>query len=480
MRLTLKLALAVLPGALLVVAAAAFLELRRDRAEFEADQRADDRATAAAFADSMGKMWDAVGERPVRQAMDRLAAFEARYKVGWVDLGSAALPAAARAALARGQEVVWRDDASAPPGWLHAVSPVRGGGRVVGGVDVSEPPPDLRVHIQRTIRATVVTTLVLAATMMLMTLLVGAWVVGRPIAGLISQARRVAAGDLGARSVPRQQDELGALTRELNRMLDRLEGAAAEVRASTRQRFEALAQLRHAERLTTVGRLASSVAHELGTPLNVVTGRARLIVEDEREARPHARIIIDQAERMTKIIRQLLDYARRRPPQKGEQDLSRLAADVLPLLETLASKKRVQLRFHAEVPSAPVTADATQVQQALTNLIVNAIQASADGAAVDVTLRAAGPRPPAADPGGDKPAGETFELAVRDHGAGMPPEVLARVFEPFFTTKPIGESTGLGLSVTHDIVDEHGGWIEADSAPGRGSRFSMFLPRRAA
>jgi two-component system, NtrC family, sensor kinase len=482
-RLTLKLALAVLPGALLVVAAAAFLELRRDRAEFEADQRSDDRATAGAFADSMGKMWEAVGERPVRRAMERLATFEARYRVSWIDVGraDAALPPPERAAVARGEEILWRDGASEPPGWLHAVSPVHAGGRVVGAVDVSEPPPDLRAHVRRTIRATLVTTLALAATMMLMTLLVGAWVVGGPIAVLINQARRVAGGDLGARSVPRHQDELGELTRELNRMLDRLEGAAAEVRASTRERFDALEQLRHAERLTTVGRLASSVAHELGTPLNVVTGRARLIVEDEHEARTHARIIIDQAERMTKIIRQLLDYARRRPPQKGEQDLSRLAADLLPMLATLASKKRIQLEFRAEVAAAPVTADATQVQQALTNLIVNAIQASADGATVDVTLRAATARRPANGNAGGKPTSdETFELAVRDHGPGMPPEVLARVFEPFFTTKPIGESTGLGLSVTHDIVDEHGGWIEADSAPGRGSRFSMFLPRRVA
>src|SRR4029077_21077252 len=100
--------------------------------------------------------------------------------------------------------------------------------------------------------------------------------------------------------------------------------------------------------------------------------------------------IIDQAERMAKIIRQLLDYARRRPPQKGEQDLSRLAADLLPMLAPLANKKRIQLKFNPEVGAAPVTADATHVQQALTNLIVNAIQASADGATVDVTLRAAG------------------------------------------------------------------------------------------
>lgn len=478
MRLTLKLALAVLPGALLVVAAAAFLELRRDRAEFEADQRADDRATAGAFAEMLGNMWTFGGEAPVRQAVERLATFEARYRVGWIDLGraDARLPIAERAQVAHGEQVLWRDVSSEPPGWLHAVSPVRAAGRIVGAVDVSEPPPDLRAHVRRTIRATVMTTVALAATMMLMTLLVGAWVVGGPIASLISQARRVAAGDLGARSIPRQRDELGLLARELNRMLDRLELAAGEVRASTRERFEALEQLRHAERLTTVGRLASSVAHELGTPLNVVSGRARLVVEDQQGAPAHARIIIDQTERMTKIIRQLLDYARRRPPQKGEQDLARVAADVFPLLATLANKKRIHLMFHPEVDRAPVTADATQLQQALTNLIVNAIQASADGATVDVTLRA-GPRV-----AGDqkRTAGDTFELTVRDHGPGMEPEVLARVFEPFFTTKPIGESTGLGLSVTHDIVDEHGGWMQADSEPGRGSRFSIFLPRRAA
>jgi signal transduction histidine kinase len=326
------------------------------------------------------------------------------------------------------------------------------------------------------------TTLALAATMTLMTLLVGAWVVGGPISVLTAQARRVAAGDLSARSLPRHRDELGELTRELNGMLDQLEAAAAEVRASTRERIDALEQLRHAERLTTVGRIASSVAHELGTPLNVMAGRARLIVEDEREATTHAKIIIDQAERMTKIIRQLLDYARRRPPQKEEQDLSRLAADVLPLLSTLASKKSIELKFRSEVASAPVTADATQVQQAVTNLIVNAIQASTEGSVVDVMLLDAGGRRPAHGHVGERArgAGETFELTVRDHGPGMSPDVLSRVFEPFFTTKPIGESTGLGLSVTRDIVDEHGGWLEAHSEPGRGSRFSMFLPRRAA
>jgi signal transduction histidine kinase len=461
-KLTLKLALALLPGALLVVAAAAVLEVARDRGEFEADQRSDDRAAAEAFADTMGKVWEAGGAQPVRQVMERLRLFQAPYRIRWLDLGEAR-PAAQAAALARGESITWRD--GPPSGWLHVASPVRADGVIVGAVDVSEPPLDLRAHIRRTIRATLLTTLALAATMMLMTLVVGAWLVGRPITSLIGQARRVAAGDLSARSVRGQRDELGDLTRELNKMLDRLERAGKEVQASTRERLETLEQLRHAERLTTIGRLASSVAHELGTPLTVMTGRARLILEDEKQAVVHARVILDQAERMTKIIRQLLDYARRRPAQRVEDDLSRLTAETLALLAPLAAKKKIRLQFEPEIDTAPVTVDATQVQQALANLIVNAIQASAEGATVDVTLRR---------------SSEGFELAVRDHGPGMAEDVLARVFEPFFTTKPIGESTGLGLSVTRDIVDEHGGRIQAESAPGRGSRFSVLLPRSAA
>jgi signal transduction histidine kinase len=491
LKLTLKLALAVLPGALLVVAAAALLELKRDRAEFEADQRADDRAVAAGFADSLGTMWELAGEKPALAAMARVHAVAAHYQVSWVDLrgGAAELAPADRGALAGGHEVLWREARGPSAGWLHALLPVRAGGAVVGAVDVSEPPPDLRAHVRHSIRATAVTTLALAATMMLVTLLVGTWLVGGPISGLIAQARRVAAGDLRARSRPRQRDELGELTRELNGMLDRLESAAAAVQASTRDRFEALDQLRHAERLTTIGRIASSVAHELGTPLNVISGRARLIIEDQRDARGHAAIIIDQAGHMTEIIRQLLDYARRRASQREEKDLVGLTGDALPLLDTLASKRRIQLRFHSDLTSAPVTADGIQLRQALTNLIVNAIQASAAGGTVDVALRAAracpparltDPPPAALDRGGAARPVEVFELTVTDHGAGMSPDVLARVFEPFFTTKPMGESTGLGLSVTRDIVDEHGGWIDAASEPGRGSRFTLFLPRRPA
>jgi two-component system, NtrC family, sensor kinase len=117
--------------------------------------------------------------------------------------------------------------------------------------------------------------------------------------------------------------------------------------------------------------------------------------------------------------------------------------------------------------------DAGQIQQALANLVLNAIQAAAAEGAVRLRIARVQATPPA---GHDGREGEYLRLDVEDDGAGMPPEVLDRVFEPFFTTKGVGEGTGLGLSVSHGIVQEHGGWIEARSEPGRGSCFSLYLP----
>jgi signal transduction histidine kinase len=107
---------------------------------------------------------------------------------------------------------------------------------------------------------------------------------------------------------------------------------------------------------------------------------------------------------------------------------------------------------------------------------VNAIQASARGGTVDVTLRATRATPPSYSAEAPQER-DYYVVTVQDHGHGMPSEVLARVFEPFFTTKPVGESTGLGLSVANDIVEEHAGWMSAQSEPGRGSQFSLTLPR---
>jgi signal transduction histidine kinase len=238
-----------------------------------------------------------------------------------------------------------------------------------------------------------------------------------------------------------------------------------------------------------VGKLASGIAHELGTPLNVVSGRAQLIQEsvpassgdkigaaELLEVADHARIIVEQSRRMSAIIRQLLDFARRRGVRKAAYDLRQLVAQTVSMLQNLAGKRGVALVVEPDPATAPAFAqvDASQMQQVLTNVVVNAIQSMPTGGTVTLSLR---PSSAQAPQGEECAAGERWEIAVKDEGEGIGPEVLPRVFEPFFTTKAVGEATGLGLSVAYGIVQEHGGFITAESEPGKGSRFAIHLPR---
>jgi len=297
-------------------------------------------------------------------------------------------------------------------------------------------------------------------------MVLGGWFVGRPIQRLCEQARRVGAGDLSTRLDLEQRDEIGELGREIDVMCDRL--------AAT------LEQLRHADRLKTVGQLASGVAHELGTPLNVVSARAKMIATKEvigEETVHSARVITEQATRMTAIIRELLDFSRRRGPTLAIGDLRDVAERTATMLHTLAEKRRVALEVEVGGEPLPVRLDAAQLQQALTNLVVNALQATPHGGRVAVRVER-GARLNGMRAGvGDQSA---VQLVVEDNGRGIHAEALPHIFEPFFTTKDVGEGTGLGLSVAYSIVRDHGGWIDVRSEPGKGTRFAVFLPEAAA
>jgi two-component system NtrC family sensor kinase len=353
-------------------------------------------------------------------------------------------------------------------------------GSVPGALEVSMSLERPRRALREKLLEVLTTTALIAVASIIVVSALGFFVVGRPMRRLAETARRIGTGDLTARLDISQRDEIGELAREMNQMCDRLHGAQERIAAETAARINALEQLRHADRLTTVGKLASGIAHELGTPLNVVAGRAKMIANGELEgppARDSARTVVEQAERMTKIIRQLLDFARRRGPQTAPCDLSEIGRKAVALLKPLAAKTDVRLEMVAGTAPIVVPADYAQLQQALMNLIVNGVQATTNGGLITVEVGAQDVSPPV-DHGG--PTGRYAFLRVRDEGVGIPPEVLSRVFEPFFTTKKVGEGTGLGLSVSYGIIREHGGWIEVDSRPGGGSRFSVYLPLAAA
>jgi two-component system NtrC family sensor kinase len=272
-------------------------------------------------------------------------------------------------------------------------------------------------------------------------------------------------------------DELDELAAGLNTMCEQLDEARAKVRGETEARIAALEQLRHEDRLKTLGRLAAGIAHELGAPLYVISGYADMIAGrslSPEEAVESAQTIKVQSERIANTVRRILDFARQRPAPRTLVDLRQLARQTLELMAPLAEKQNVKLILVEGEEAAPVRADVEQIRQVVLNLITNAVQAMPRGGDVKVALGPA-PTPP---PAGQADAGRQHVcLSVLDEGEGISAENLSHVFVPFFTTKGPGQGTGLGLAIAEGIVREHGGWIAVASTPGKGSRFCVCLPR---
>lgn len=261
--------------------------------------------------------------------------------------------------------------------------------------------------------------------------------------------------------------EVGALSAALltlRRQLQESRDAAAQASA---YRTAAERKLGEADRLVRVGQLAASLAHEIGSPLQVLVGRALMLAaasEAGSEARRQAELIADQAARITRIVGRLHDVVRRRHGAPRPVDLAEPLAQVLWLLEPEARARGVALRPQTLGPPASrvVSADPDELQQLCLNLILNALQASAEGSEVTVEL-----------------AGADMEvrLVVQDRGHGMTDAVRAKVFEPLFSTRVERGGTGLGLAVVKGIADRLGASIDLQSAAGEGARFELRFPR---
>ena len=226
-------------------------------------------------------------------------------------------------------------------------------------------------------------------------------------------------------------------------------------------------QLRKTERLAELGTLASGMAHEIGTPMNVILGRAELLMRkapDERTRRG-LETIVTQVERITKIMNQLLSFARKRPAERQGVDLKAVMIDVLDVLQERFIKQHIQVTKTVTPPLPKVLADPDHMHQVFLNLILNACQAMSDGGTLSLALH---------------PTDATVELTIQDTGSGIPQEQLSKIFDPFFSTKAVGEGTGLGLTVVHGIVQEHQGAICVTSVPGQGTTFIVSLPIYAA
>jgi PAS domain S-box-containing protein len=219
------------------------------------------------------------------------------------------------------------------------------------------------------------------------------------------------------------------------------------------------------DKLASIGRLAAGVAHEINNPLTTILTSAMLIQEDTNPGDPNyqeLQTIADEALRCRKIVSSLLDFARQSRPVKKRHNLNDVVKESVVLTRKQAAFNDVILEQSLAEDLPASNMDKDQLEQAIINLILNAIEATDSGGKVVVTTRFV-----------DKT--DTIELEVSDSGKGISEENLARIFDPFFTT---GESgTGLGLAITHGIIEQHGGTINVESELGRGTSFTVGLPR---
>jgi two-component system, NtrC family, sensor kinase len=484
MRLATKLTLAVVLIMVAVFAFRAYQSAQREVARAQADLREDHFIIGRALRPAIREVWRLEGRQRALQVLDIADERIQRarmVRIAWmpIDPTSAAhqrlLGADGVARLRTGEEAtVVRVDGDT----LKTFVPMQVGSHVEGAFEISEPLTAFHQRQREEVRVVLERAGLGAAASILAISLLGFVLVGRPMRRLADFAKRIGAGDLNGTLSVHQRDEIGELAAEMNHMCRRLRAADQQLREETAARIRALEQLRHADRLTTVGTLASGIAHELGTPLNVVSGRAKMVTTGEArgtEAAACCQVIVEQVGRMAGIIRQLLDFARRRSPDRGPQSLRSLSEQTLDLLRPMAMKRGVRLALEEEQPALEAEVDGGQVQQALTNLVVNGIQAMPSGGCLTVRVGCADETPPP-DVGGDP--GPFAQVVVQDEGPGIAPELIPRVFEPFFTTKDVGEGTGLGLSVAHGIARDHGGWIAVESELGKGTRFALHLPVR--
>ena len=345
--------------------------------------------------------------------------------------------------------------------------------------------------------------------------------VRRPVKEMIRVMQAAEKGQLNVRARLQSWDEIGLLAAHLNRLLRRIEnfsnemgqkveeatGEVArrneELRRINEELFETQKNLARSERLAVAGQLAASLAHEIGTPLNSISGHVQLLARRKTNDESTARrllVIEKQVENIVRTVRQLLSWTRKYELRLELVDLGHVLEDSVllssPVLET--RKIRVQMNLARDCPK--IYGDSGYLHQVFLNLINNSTDAMPRGGELCIKLRAAVPEEPSVEPdfspaplrttgvlqqegivpegSGLKPGStvQEVEVTISDTGMGMPRETLAHIFDPMFTTKQIGTGAGLGLAICDQIVRQHAGTIHAESEPGNGTTFTIRLP----
>lgn len=352
------------------------------------------------------------------------------------------------------------------------------GAQLLGVLDVTVSMAEMTAQIGGFRRQMILSTLGLLFALALSLALVVRWFVHRPVRDLLAHTRRLSRGDLNGRIEPAARDELGELEESFNEMTGSLRKAQEElkelansletkVEQRTREIQEIQGRLVRSEKLASLGELVAGIAHEINNPLTGIMVFSSLVLEDSRlpqDLREDMEVINRETERCSGIVRRLLEFSRESPPHKAPESINHLLDNTLHLLENQTSFHNISIVRHYDPDLPAILVDGNQLNQVFMNILLNAAQAMPGGGTLTLGTELAA-------------SAEHVAIRFRDTGCGISEEGLQRIFDPFFTTKEDG-GTGLGLSVSYGIIENHGGKIEVDSRVGEGATFTVLLPLR--
>ncbi len=345
-------------------------------------------------------------------------------------------------------------------------------GKNIGGVSILQHTSFMEKEIEKAKWSILIMVFVLiGGTVALVLLGTRKWVT-QPISKLMAGINNLSKGNLDHHIDLKKGDELSELAQAFNQMALDLKKARDRIIREAETKLELERSLRHSEKLATVGQLASGLAHEIGTPLNIIYGRTELIQRrlEDKEIQKNLEVILHQTERITKIIEQLLGFVRKKKPEQEPLNVCILLETTLDFLDHELQKQKVEVVKDLKENLPRVMGDPDQLQQVFLNLILNAIQSMPEGGIIRLS---ASPKR-ISKAGLEDDQRQYMEICVEDTGVGIEREVIQNIFNPFFTTKYTG--TGLGLMVTRGIIQDHEGWIDVQSQVGKGSAFKVYLP----
>jgi signal transduction histidine kinase len=389
--------------------------------------------------------------------------------------------------------------------WLEVIVPLHSAERVIGGVRVVSSLNEAQSYLnKKRDRAFILTISSILVILITLTLLFGKFV-GNPIQKLVEAMSRAEKGDLEAEAHIQSRDELGELGRHFNRMLrtireaheqniqllsqvnqfneeltKKIEAATSELAKSNEELkllnealFESQRKLSQSEKLAALGQVAGAMAHQIGTPLNSISGYIQLMLQEgnlQSKDQDRLKIIESQLDRLADSIKKLLSFTRQPKPQLRPLDINEVLEELIHLSEPWLHARNIKLlsSFSSNLP--PVLGDPMHLQTLFLNLIANALDAMPQGGQLTIRTRQVLSQTSLEKNGG------WVEISIADTGIGITEESKKRIFDPFFTTKKIGEGTGLGLAICEQIIEEHSGRLDVASEVGKGSTFFVRVP----